>query len=288
MRIAILEAPLYPQVAPAPSSQVLEKKPTLLWINLSLQLESPSPLTGQLQRFCEIRQLHQHTSGAINPQDTAHATAPDVLVFEYDYPDIDSLNILRKTRQQHPNIPIIMFTLHHSEALAIWALRNGVSDYYYKPLNPRQVNDIGLSLRQWFHSSDKPTTELGNRFLGNGYPDEVRFKQSVEHVFSTQLAINYVEQHLAEKICEDDVAKLYGLSRFQFSRHFKKSTDVTFQHYLLSCRIEKAKTLLRNPKAQVADVAFAVGFTDPAYFARMFKRQAGLMPSQWKEIISNN
>lgn len=283
MGIAVLEALSCPKVVSAPLSKALEKKPTLLWINLSLQLESPSTLTEQLQRFCEIRQLQQRTTGAIDPRDTTHATAPDVLVFEYDYPDFDSLNILRKTRQLHPTIPIIMFTLHHSEDLAIWALRNGVSDYYYKPLNPRQINDIGLSLQQWFRRSGKPA-EPGNCFLSNGYPDEVRFKQNVEQVFSTQLAFNYVEQHLAEKISEDSVAKLYGLSRFQFSRHFKKSTGVTFQHYLLSWRMEKAKMLLRNPNAPVADVAFAVGFTDPAYFARMFKRQAGLMPSQWKEL----
>lgn len=251
-----------------------------MWVDLTRQLAGGASLCEQLTPFCDIRP-------SAPPRGQSHSSLPgnkpDVVVFEYDYPDMDSLHVLRATREQFPDMPIVMFTLHHSEELAVWALRNRVWDYYYKPLTTRQINEIGLSLQQW-HRQRSTTT--ARPFLGNGYPDEVRFHAASECEFDTSLATNYVEQHLGEKICEDTLATLYGLSRFQFSRQFKKATATTFQNFVVTRRIERAKVMLKNPAAQVIDIAFAVGFSDAAYFTKTFKRVTGVLPSQLKTSCS--
>ena len=120
MEISRLKVPESAAGIYAPPSRALDTKPALLWINLTREID-PS-FSNQFLRFCDIRHLHPAVTHHYTPP--TPDTLPDVLVFEYDYPDMDSLNVLRQTHQQYPHIPIIMFTLHHSEELAIWALRN--------------------------------------------------------------------------------------------------------------------------------------------------------------------
>ena len=52
--------------------------------------------------------------------------------------------------------------------------------------------------------------------------------------------------------------------------------------YVNSYRIEKAQTLLKNTDRSITDIALAVGFDDASYFARIFKKQTGMTPREYK------
>ena len=65
--------------------------------------------------------------------------APQILCFEYDYPDLKGLRTLQKTKHQFPSLPVLMVTEYHSESLAVWAFRAGIWDYLVKPV---AVEDI--------------------------------------------------------------------------------------------------------------------------------------------------
>ena len=69
-----------------------------------------------------------------------------------------------------------------------------------------------------------------------------------------------------------EVAQLCGLGPFQFSRAFKHDLGTTFREFLIQRRINHALQLFGNPKASVTEVAFAAGFNDLSYFARVFRR----------------
>ena len=58
--------------------------------------------------------------------------------------------------------------------------------------------------------------------------------------------------------------------------------NATFVEYLANYRMRQAKRLLANPTMAVADVAVAVGFSDPSYFTRVFRRQEGVSPSEYR------
>jgi AraC-like DNA-binding protein len=72
------------------------------------------------------------------------------------------------------------------------------------------------------------------------------------------------------------------MSPSRFCREFKAEFGVTFVEYLASYRVIQAKRLLTNPTMAVADVASAVGFNDPSYFTRVFKKQEGVSPSEYR------
>jgi AraC-like DNA-binding protein len=94
-------------------------------------------------------------------------------------------------------------------------------------------------------------------------------------------AAEYVAAHYADKFPARDIAEHCGLSRFQFSRSFHSAFGLTFREYLLRYRILAACERLRQANAPVTEIAFAVGFHDGSYFARMFRRYTGMLPSQY-------
>jgi len=67
----------------------------------------------------------------------------------------------------------------------------------------------------------------------------------------------------------------------QFSRAFKQTYDLTFQEFLLRYRVRASREQLQSPRAKIAEVAYNVGFSDPSYFTRVFKRFIGMSPSEY-------
>lgn len=94
-------------------------------------------------------------------------------------------------------------------------------------------------------------------------------------------APEFVRAHFHEKFPAAAIARYCGLSRFQFSRSFHAAFGITFREYLLRFRVLEACQRLVAGGMPVTDVAFAVGFHDGSYFARMFRRYTGVLPSQY-------
>jgi two-component system response regulator YesN len=64
---------------------------------------------------------------------------------------------------------------------------------------------------------------------------------------------------------------------------FKDETNIGFLEYLTNYRIEKSKTLLADLKYKIYEVCFAVGYTDPHYFSKLFKKATGVTPKDFRE-----
>ena len=89
----------------------------------------------------------------------------------------------------------------------------------------------------------------------------------------------YIETHFAEPLCLDDLAARYGMAAQRFSHCFARVHRVRPMNLLISLRLEQAMRLLQTDM-RVKDVAHAVGYDDPLYFSRLFKRHYGCSPSE--------
>ncbi len=98
-------------------------------------------------------------------------------------------------------------------------------------------------------------------------------------------ACGFLEAHFQEDSSLEDLASHYGLSMFYFSKLFKLRTGLTFIDYLSRLRIRKAKELLRDPGNSIKEVSANVGYHDPNYFARVFRRITGSSPSEFRDRI---
>jgi AraC family transcriptional regulator len=97
-------------------------------------------------------------------------------------------------------------------------------------------------------------------------------------------AVDYIHDRLAEDICLDEVAGYVGLSRYYFCRLFKQSTGLSPYQYVIQCRVERAKQLLRRGGLSLGEIAVACGFTHQSHLHRHFKRLTGVTPKKFLNL----
>jgi two-component system response regulator YesN len=86
-----------------------------------------------------------------------------------------------------------------------------------------------------------------------------------------------------KKISLNDVAEILYLNPKYFSNLFKKETGVNFVEYVNSVRLDVARSLLRENKYSIGQVAYKVGFTDLRHFSKLFKEHSGVTPKDFKQ-----
>lgn len=96
----------------------------------------------------------------------------------------------------------------------------------------------------------------------------------------------YLENHYAEDISLENMADQVNISPQYFSKLIKKTTGFNFIDWLSMFRVKRAKELLSNSNYTVKEVCFMVGYKDPNYFSRIFKKRIGLTPSEYVKANS--
>ena len=94
----------------------------------------------------------------------------------------------------------------------------------------------------------------------------------------------WVEAHLDGSVSIADLAGLANLSRTHFARMFRRSFGTSPHQWLLSCRIDRAKKLLKGP-LPLAAVAAMCGFVDQSHFTKVFTRLEGVTPGSWRRQL---
>jgi len=96
-------------------------------------------------------------------------------------------------------------------------------------------------------------------------------------------AKSFIDANFHRDISLEEVSRETGLSPQYFSRFFKEETGENFIDYLTRIRITEAIKLLKNQKLSVKEVSYQVGYNDPNYFSKIFKKITGLSPSGLRE-----
>ena len=95
-------------------------------------------------------------------------------------------------------------------------------------------------------------------------------------------AVRIIDEEYAGRVNLDDIAKRVVTSRRQLQRAFAEAGETSFRSYLQRVRMERAAELLREGSSPVNQVASAVGYRQPAQFAKAFRRHHGAPPSNFR------
>lgn len=111
----------------------------------------------------------------------------------------------------------------------------------------------------------------------------------LEHLHNSVGTVERVKQMIAERIGEEltreNLAQEIFLNPDYLSRIFKKETGMSLTEYILSVRMAKAKELLAMPGMSISMVAYQTGYTSLPYFCKVFKRETGVTPGQYKQSL---
>ena len=97
--------------------------------------------------------------------------------------------------------------------------------------------------------------------------------------------IRFIEDNFNKDITLDDVAKEVNMSYHYFSKFFKDQTRKNFIDYLTNLRVTKAKELLEDETVSIKEVCYKVGYSDPNYFSKIFKKATGMTPTEYRLAI---
>jgi YesN/AraC family two-component response regulator len=203
----------------------------------------------------------------------------DAVIFDFDYPTKPDLDSASRLKQEFPGTPMLMLTVQHSEALAVWAFRSKLLDYFVKPMAAAEVEECTNRLREiTLLRKEQPSRKTAKP--NDDLPTEASGHRAEDHRALTP-SINFVEKHFHSRVRNEDVASQCGMNPFYFSKRFKETFEIGFHEYLTRFRLREARRLLVNPNTSVTEVCHAVGFNDASYFTRVFKKYFGGLPSNY-------
>jgi len=100
-----------------------------------------------------------------------------------------------------------------------------------------------------------------------------------------ELAIQYFNDNYNTEINIENYAASRGMSVSWFIRNFKQYTHTTPMQYIVSIRVTNAQMLLETTNYNVTEIGNIVGYDNPLYFSRIFKKQKGVSPSEYRTLL---
>lgn len=222
-------------------------------------------------------------NGAIGIQ-KAIKYLPNIIISDVMMPEKDGFEVCKtlKTDEKTSHIPIILLTAKADINSKISGLERGADAYLIKPFEKKELLvrvEKLLELRQKLqaHYATVLVTEVPN----STKPDSIIAKDSqIENVFLKKVN-KVLAKHYANANFEiPKLSQALHMSQSQAYRKIKALTGKSIVAYLRDYRLQKAMVLLQNSEKTVSDIAYEVGFTDPAYFSRLFSEAFGQAPSE--------
>jgi AraC-like DNA-binding protein len=169
---------------------------------------------------------------------------------------------MKKINNVAPSVLVLIVTAHGDEKAAVEAFRNGARNYLTKPRRKTILPRSETPVQPGLPSS---TITLGR-------------------YHKIRQAVRFINDNYRTDISLAAAAREAGMSPGHFSRIFKKVMGLSYQEYLNSRRITKAKNLLRTSPWSVTEIAVSLGFADPTGFGRIFKKLTGHTPSAFRSM----
>jgi DNA-binding response OmpR family regulator len=243
-------------------------------------------------------------------EELAFKMTPDLIVLDVMMPYKDGFEVCStlKTDERTSHIPIIMLTAKADMESKLEGLEQGADAYLTKPFHKKElllrVKNL-LELRQLLQQYYRSSIEIG--FLEEDTPtvvsaienqrkisvfkgrqirvqdENIPLKNNLDNSFVLKVS-KAIEAHLDD--AEFDVEQLCGiiaLSNSQVHRKLSALTGLSATYFIRYVRLSKAKELLLHSGFKISAIASDCGFNDPAYFSRVFKKEFGSTPQQWRD-----
>ena len=247
---------------------------------------------------------------------------PDFIITDVTMPVMDGITMIKEIKQDHDlaQIPIIILSAKASVEDRLKGFEMGVDAYMTKPFSTqyllgridavikqrralqkemlekleRDGNMAGLKNMQMIPEPKKTLSQITSEIAEKEREDAEKAKTLHESDFAfmasqindkvTAKILKYVTENMSNPDLKiDDIAEAMGMSRSVLYAKIKQSVSMTPIDFVRHIRIMRASELLQQTDDTLASISFEVGFSDPKYFSKVFKKEMGIVPSEYRE-----
>ncbi|WP_044205542.1 two-component regulator propeller domain-containing protein [Flammeovirga sp. OC4] len=206
---------------------------------------------------------------------------PSLVIAEIYLEGMSGLHLAEKIKsgEKTKHTPLILLSSNPDTQERIKALEAGSDSFIAKPFSPKhmevRVNQL-LKMRSNILDIDK------------GEQKTKKKKKQVTEVSFEDQARKIIERNISEaEFSVPELAKEMDMSNIQFYRKMKAETGMPPVEFVRNIRLQKALELLKTSELNISEIAYEVGFNDPQYFRKSFKKQFGQTPTQYRKPIKS-
>lgn len=118
---------------------------------------------------------------------------------------------------------------------------------------------------------------IGNMDGGEEKNEEKKYSKPISE------SLKLIEERYNENLSLDDISNAISVSKNYFCYLFKREVGMSLWNYLTTVRLKYARKLLEETNLKAYEIAFQVGYDNPSYFSKMFKRQEGMTPNEYRD-----
>lgn len=228
-------------------------------------------ILGKMDMNIEVIGSYSNGLDALNHIHKLNDAELDLVITDIKMPIMDGLMLIEAAKERA--FAKIIFSGFSEFEYARKALRCGASDYLLKPIDKQQLAEVLLRVQKQAKRNTPASAELEETELeGCGHHAVDTIKAMLHEQYDRQLELEQIAQQV-------------GMSAHYVSRLFKQMTGQTITDYLINIRIQKAKQFLSDcPHMKNYEIAASVGYSDPVYFQKLFKKETGYTPKEYKEM----
>lgn len=206
--------------------------------------------------------------------DEMEQTHPDMIITDIRMPLLDGMEVCKYVSERCPEARVIILSAYSDFTYARTALRYGACEYILKT---EMLEELPKTIEKVADALRKQREEVLEESPGEPKPGDLYDRMT-----------RYVERNYRKSITLQDIAEQLHANQSYLSRLYKSCSGVNLFDDIQKRRIVKAKECLTASDWRVQTVAEYVGFEDSAYFSRVFKKETGMSPKEYRNAYKKN
>ena len=262
----------------------------------------------QIERMALAKRLKRHFGGSLDISEAVNGAEAletfrreksQIVVMDISMPEMNGVEAAEHIRSLDEDCIIIFLTAYDEFSYAKRAIVIRALDYLLKPC---EEDELVAVMEEAMRLTDKRLNVSGGPFPGVPSPgvpspgvpsSDIRREEHAEAMPRddgdgrlaqvAETIREYIRNNYMKEISMQDAARMMNYSDAYFCKLFKQCFDQNFTSYLTGFRVNEAKKLLKDRSISVKDVSMQVGYYDSNYFAKVFKRMTGMIPSEYRD-----
>lgn len=202
--------------------------------------------------------------------------SPNLIISDIRMPMMDGVTLLEQVHDYFPYIRAIIVSGFSDFDYARRAISIQVSEYILKPIDPNELYQALLKVKAGLDEEQEYYASVFDESWLRSNPEQLAFTLK-----------NYIQNHFKDDINLNVIAQKLNYSSAWLTKIFCQYYDTTPSRYLMNLRIAQAKNLLaHNHELSIKQIGEMAGYQDQGYFSRIFKKNTGLSPVEYRESLN--